>query len=112
MFALLFNLNGIASITSSVFMVIYLFVLAAHWRLHRQYGGNRLIIGIGFLVVLGVFVLLLRYQWHTARDAFYTTGLVLAASLLTEAVYFRVTRRNLQHREPVPDNASHRGVAV
>ena len=110
-FALLFNLNGIASITSSVFMVIYLFVLAAHWRLQRDYGGNRWIIGFGFLVVLAVFLLLLRYQWQTARDAFYATGLVLTGSLVTEGIYFRITRRQLQHRQPPADAPAHQGVS-
>ncbi len=110
-FALLFNLNGIASITSSVFMVIYLFVLAAHWRLQRDYGGNRWIIGFGFLVVLAVFLLLLRYQWQTARDAFYATGLVLIGSLVTEGIYFRITRRQLQHRQPPADAPAHQGVS-
>jgi len=61
LFALLFNLDGIASITSSVFIVIYLFVLAAHWKLQHEYGGNRWIIALGFGVVMGVFVLLLHY---------------------------------------------------
>ncbi len=98
-FALLFNLNGIASITSSVFMVIYLFVLAAHWRLQPRYGGNRVVIAAGFLVVLAVFALLLRYQWQTARDAFWTTGLVLIGSLFTEYLYFKLMHRHLQRRE-------------
>ncbi len=97
-FALLFNLNGIAAITSSVFMVVYLFVLAAHWRLHQQYGGNRLVIGLGFVTVLAVFLLLLRYQWQTARDAFYATGAVLGGSLVTEWIYFGLTRRRLTRR--------------
>ncbi len=104
-FALLFNLNGIASITSSVFMVIYLFVLAAHWRLQPRYGGNRLIIALGFIVVLAVFVLLLRYQWHTARHAFWATGVVIAASVLIESIYFRLTRRRLRQRSRLTTSA-------
>ena len=99
-FAVLFDLNGIAAITSSVFMVIYLFVLASHWRLQPRHGGSRAVIGLGFLVVLGVFLLLLRYQWQTAREAFYATGLVLAGSVLTEGIYFHYTRRRLQRRFP------------
>lgn len=97
-FALLFNLNGIASITSSVFIVIYLFVLAAHWRLRPACGGNRIVIATGFVVVLAVLCLLLRYQWHTDRGAFAATVLVLAASVLLEAVYFRATGRRLLPR--------------
>ncbi len=98
-FALLFNLNGIASITSSVYIVIYLFVLYSHWRLRGQYGGNPLIIGTGFVVVLTVFVLLLIYQWQTNRSAFHGTWVVLAGSLLLEFIYRNITRRNLLLRK-------------
>jgi len=96
--ALLFNLNGIASITSSVFIVIYLSVLAAHWRLRQKYGGNRGIIALGFWVVLAVFVLLLHYQWQTNRSAFIGTWVVLFGSLMVEGIYFRLTRRRLHKR--------------
>ncbi len=98
-FALAFDLNGIASITSSVFMVIYLCVLAAHWRLRPQYGGNPLVIGTGFVVVAAVFLLLLHYQWQTSRTAFIATWLVLGASLLVEFFYFKATRRTLERRD-------------
>ena len=97
-FALAFDLNGIASITSSVFMVIYLCVLAAHWRLRPRYGGNPLVIGTGLVVVGAVFLLLLRYQWQTSRTAFVATWLVLGASLLVEFLYFKATRRTLERR--------------
>ncbi|HFE47920.1 MAG TPA: amino acid permease [Chromatiaceae bacterium] len=86
-FALTFNLNGIASITSSVFMVIYLFVLLSHWRIRRQYGGNPLIILSGFLVIVAVFGLLLHYQWQTNRTAFWGTWVTIGASLLIETLY-------------------------
>jgi len=98
-FALLFNLNGIASITSSIFIVIYIFVLLAHWRLRKEYGGNRLVIGLGLLVVLAVFVILLRYQWQTNRGAFAGTWAVLGGSLLLEWIYFTVTRRRFLRRK-------------
>ncbi len=98
-FALLFNLNGIASITSSVYIVIYLFVLYSHWRLRGQYGGNPVIISVGFLVVLAVFVLLLVYQWHSNRQAFHGTLVVLAGSLLLEFIYRNITRRSLLLRK-------------
>ncbi|WP_297526676.1 APC family permease [Thiohalobacter sp.] len=97
-FALLFDLGGIAAMTSSIFIVIYLFVLAAHWRLSITYGGDRRIIAIGLVTVASVFVLLLQYQWQTSRDAFYGTGALLAASLVVEWLYFRATGRPLKTR--------------
>ena len=112
LFALLFNLDGIASITSSVFIVIYLFVLAAHWRLRPEYGGNRWIIALGFSVVLVVFGLLLHYQWQTNRSAFAGTWLVLAGSLVTEWIYFRMTNRRLRRRSAALDEPSSPGNPV
>ncbi|HEB93173.1 MAG TPA: APC family permease [Gammaproteobacteria bacterium] len=98
-FALMFNLNGIASITSGVFMVIYLFVLYAHWKLKDRYRGNPLIIASGFIVVASVFLLLLVYQWHTNRSSFYGTFIVLGGSLLIELIYRGVTQRGFVLRE-------------
>lgn len=98
-FALLFNLSGIASITSSVYMVIYLFVLFSHWRLRKKYGGSAAIIAVGFMVVLSVFVLLLIYQWQNNRSAFYGTWVVLAGSLLLEIIYRGISQRSLIPRE-------------
>ncbi len=99
LFALMFNLNGIASITSSVFMVIYLFVLAAHWRLRPQYGGNPVIIASGFMIISGVFLLLLHYQWQTNRSAFYGVWITIGASLVIELVYRGISGRGFIRRE-------------
>ncbi len=98
-FALLFNLNGIASMTSSVFMVIYLFVLYSHWRLKEEYGGNVAIIATGFVVVLAVFLVLLAYQWHTNRASFYGTWGMLGGALLVEWLYRSATNRKLTERK-------------
>lgn len=98
-FALTFNLNGIASITSGVFMVIYLFVLFSHWKLKSRYGGNALIVAAGFVIVAAVFLLLLKYQWDTNRGSFYGTCIVLSGSLLLEIVYRGITRRGFVLRE-------------
>jgi amino acid transporter len=92
-FALVFNLNGITSITSAVFMVVYLAVLAAHWRLVSECGGRRGIIVIGLLVVAAVFIILQRHLWQTDRLAFWTVWGVFAASLILEAVYRQLRGR-------------------
>jgi amino acid transporter len=97
-FALSFGLNGIASITSAVFMVVYLFVLVSHLRLTDEVGGNRAVIVLGLLTVAVVFVLLMRYQWQTDRTSFWATWATLLASLLVEAVYRGLTRRVLKPR--------------
>jgi amino acid transporter len=98
MFALLFNLNGIASITSAVFMVIYLFVLLSHYRLVGQYGGRRIVVVAAIIAVATVFLILMRYQWLTNRMALYSTLITLAASVILEIVYRSITRRVLKTR--------------
>jgi len=98
-FTLLFDLNGIAAITSSVMISIYLFVLIAHWRLRSTYGGSTMIIATGFVVVASVFVVLQVYQWQTNRIAFWGTWVTLGGSMLLEVVYRAVTQRVFVERE-------------
>jgi len=97
-FAFLFNLNGIASITSAVFMVVYLFVLVSHYRLAKQYGGRRTIIVAAIVSVATVLVILMHYQWLTDRAALYGTLITLAASLLFEVAYRLIAQRVLTSR--------------
>ncbi len=97
-FAISFGLNGIASITSAVFIVVYLFVLVSHFRLSEEVGGRRSLIVLGFLVVTFVFFLLMRYQWQTGRAAFWATWGTLAGSVVVETIYRTVTRRILKPR--------------
>ena len=102
-FALFFNLNAIASITSTVFTVIYIFVLISHFRISKQVGGNRVLITFNLIVLTGVFLALLRYQWQTQIDTFYATLVIFAAALLIEYLYRRMKRRIF--REGNPDGA-------
>ncbi len=93
-FALFFNLNAIASITSTVFTVIYIFVLISHFRLSGRVGGRRWLIILNLIVLLGVFGALLGYQWQTQINTFYTTLVIFAAALSVESLYRRVKGRN------------------
>jgi amino acid transporter len=98
LFALLFDLNGVASITSAAFMVIYLFVLLAHYRLAGRYGGRRTIVVAAIIGVSVVFLILLHYQWATDRAALYGTLITLAACALLEVAYRQITKRVLVSR--------------
>ncbi len=99
-FALLFNMNGIASITSAVFMVIYLFVIWSHYRLVNQYGGSRPFLLLALVSVMTIFGVLLHYQWQTAPMAFHATWITFAAALAFEVLYRGITRRTLKRRRP------------
>ncbi len=100
LFALSFDLNGIAAITSAVFMVIYLFVLFSHYRLAPELGGNRPFILFSLAAVFCVFIVLMIYQWRTNQTAFYTTWAAFAVSLILEKIYRTLSSK----REILPRN--------
>ena len=96
LFTLLLNLNGIASVTSAVVMLIYLFVLAAHYRMLKKVGGRKPIIVLSFVVVVAVFIALLHYLWRTNMASFWAIWITFGGSLILEMVYRFTTGRELQ----------------
>jgi amino acid transporter len=86
-FALLFDMNGIASITSTVFTIIYIFVLVAHYRLTTEVGGSRPLLIVNITVLVAVLAALLYYQYRSRPAVLYGTLAVLAAALGVEAAY-------------------------
>ncbi len=94
-FALFFDLGAIASITSTVFTVIYIFVLISHLKLQKVYGGSKLLLSINLIILLAVFVALLRYQWMTGKNAFYASILTFAFALLIEYFYRKLSKRTM-----------------
>jgi L-asparagine transporter-like permease len=98
---MVFNLNGIASITSAVFMVIYIFVLVSHLRLTADYGGKRWLILTGILAVIAVLVILMIYQLRTSRPAFFATCGTFLGAFVVEVIYRGLTKRRLRGRSAV-----------
>ncbi|HEC07522.1 MAG TPA: amino acid permease [Thiolapillus brandeum] len=96
LFTLLLNLNGIASVTSAVVMLIYLFVLAAHYRMLKKVGGRKPIIVLSFVVVVAVFIALLHYLWRTNMASFWAIWITFGGSLILEMIYRFTTGRELQ----------------
>jgi amino acid transporter len=97
--ALLLDIGGIASMTSAVFIVIYLFVLASHLRLADDVGGRRWLVGSNFLVVLLTFIVLMYHQYTVDSAVFYGILGVFALSLVVEVIYRRIARRGFAIRE-------------
>ena len=91
--ALFFNLGAIASITSTVFTVIYIFVLISHIKIHKEYGGNKYLLYFNLIVLLAVFVALMVYQWNTSKGAFYASIFTFAGALLLEYFYRKIKNR-------------------
>jgi amino acid transporter len=93
LFATLFKIGAIATINSTIFTIIYIFVLISHFRLTRLYGGNRGFILFNIAVLFMVLAALLRYQWQTQPAALYGTLITLAGALVIEYTYRRLKRR-------------------
>jgi len=95
LFALLFDIGAIASITSSVYTMIYLCVLVLHYRLADTYGGGRkLLIVIFTITITAVLIGLLSYQSHTSKTTFFATFITFAGALLLEYLYRYVRKRS------------------
>lgn len=95
-FALLFDIGGIAAITSAVFTIVYIFVIYSHLKLVKEIGGNRFLILFNFVVVLTVFILLMYFQWKDHKIVFYGTILTFAAAVILESLYRSLSRRGFK----------------
>ncbi|WP_457641351.1 APC family permease [Persephonella sp.] len=98
-FALFFDLNGISALISFVFLIIYLFVIASHYRLIDDAGGKKVYIIFNFIVILSVFIVLIIYQWKQQKDSFYTSFFILITVFLFEFIYRKLTKRKFMRRE-------------
>jgi amino acid transporter len=83
-FALFFNMEAIASITSTVYTVIYIFVLISHLKLQKDVGGKKWLIIINLIILIAVFIALMLYQWNTQKSAFIASLLTFSAALIIE----------------------------
>lgn len=93
LFALLFDIGGVAAITSSVFTVIYIFVMISHLKLVKEIGGCAVVVSFNLLLISFVFLLLLYFQWIDQRIVFYGTIITFAASFAAEYLYRKVRAR-------------------
>ena len=96
LFALFFNLGAIASITSTVFTVIYIFVLISHIKLQKKYGGNKILIIFNLIILLAVFVALMKYQWDTQKSAFYASIFTFVGAFIVEYIYRKYGKREMK----------------
>jgi amino acid transporter len=91
---LLLRIDEIAAMTSSIFTVIYLVVIWSHYRLADRYGGNKVLILLNLVILSGIFIILLFYQFKNQRPAFYGTLSALVIALLVEFLFRKVKFRN------------------
>jgi amino acid transporter len=100
-FALLFDLGEIASITSTVATVVYIFVLISHIKIRKEYGGNLFLLGFNLVVLNVVCIALVVYQFQSHRAALYGTLLTFIAAVLAEFILRRVTQRELTEHHKI-----------
>ena len=89
------NLGTLANLTSAAFLIIYLAVYIAHWRLIAQTKANRWLVIIGFVTMA---VVLVSFLWDVAHEHPRSAGLIgatLVLSWIAENVLMR------KHRKPV-----------
>jgi len=98
-FALFFDLGAIASITSTVFTVIYIFVLLAHLKLFKKYGGKKYIILINISILSIVFIGLMKYQWDVHKSAFFTSIFTFLGALTVEFIFRKYKEREIKIRK-------------
>ncbi len=99
LFALLFDIDGIAAICSATFLLVYIFAIISHLRLIDRTGASKPFVAFSLLVVLAIFSLLMYYQWQKDPKVFYTIWATVAAFALIEVVYRRVARRTFLTRQ-------------
>ena len=79
-----FDLGAIAQVAGATFLISYLGVFAAHWRLHEEAGGSRLLILGGAALMLVVLLAFMQSLWSTQPSAIWFTVLAVAGSLAVE----------------------------
>jgi amino acid transporter len=98
-FALFFNMEAIASITSTVYTVIYIFVLISHLKLQKDVGGKKWLIIINLIILIAVFIALMLYQWNTQKSAFIASLITFSAALIIEFIFRKFKNRKMKHHK-------------
>ncbi len=94
LFALLFNIDGIATVCSATFLLVYIFAIISHLRLVDKTGARKSLVALSLVVVLAIFSLLMYYQWQVDRRVFYTIWITVITFAAIEFMYRRVRKRS------------------
>jgi len=94
-FTISFDLEGISSLISFVFLIIYLFVIASHFKLSKEglVYGNRGIISLNFVIIFTVLIVLMNYQWNNSKNSFWTGLSIIAFVIIFEFLYKNFSNR-------------------
>lgn len=87
----LLDLGAIANIASATFLISYLAVFIAHWRLKAETGASALLIAFGFCAMAVVFASFMISVWQSQPIA---TGLIIAFAIGSGLVQVLIQRRH------------------
>ena len=87
------DLSALAHIVSATFLIAYLSVHVAHWRVLDQTGGSRLLVGIGIVAMGGVLALFLWSTAVTQPWSFAVIAAFVVGSWVTQVVLIRPAAR-------------------
>ena len=93
-FAVVFDLHNISVAGSLAFLIVFMLVNLANFRLYRQTGGNRFISGFGTLLCFGATVVLVGYNALHHPGALVSSGVLMAVTALFAAGYRYADRRH------------------
>jgi amino acid transporter len=91
--AVAFNLSVIASAASLAFLVAYLGVHLAAWRLAPEIGANRAVVGLGVVSMLAVLVVFLLDLWENQPGAVWMAATVVVGSIVVQTALAADRRR-------------------
>ncbi|ALU11694.1 hypothetical protein EYM_03815 [Ignicoccus islandicus DSM 13165] len=92
------NIEGIAELTTFSIIIVYLAVIASHWKLRKYTNGNSFIISLSIIAVSLMSANLLYYTYITNEKAFWTSVVAILASVAFEIVYRGFTGRGFSKR--------------
>jgi amino acid transporter len=90
------DLNALARIASATFLIAYMAVHVAHWRLAKKTKGSRWLIGTGFLSMA---VVLALFLWTTAQVEPWSFVLIFVFIAGSGTIEFLLAR---SHTKPAP----------
>jgi len=106
-FAAFCEMDGIASITSTVFTIIYVFVVVSHLRLADEVDGSRIILVLNLTVLIAVPCALLFFQWRTRPMTLCGAFAVLTGALVLAAILRHAGKRVMKIVHEIERQLSH-----
>ena len=93
LFALAFDLHNISVAGSLAFLLVFMLVNLANFRLHAETGGNRFLSGAGVLLCFGAAVVLVGYNALHQPASLVSSGVLIAATGLFTVIYLRLNKK-------------------